>query len=33
VLKGGKIGARRVLRCHPWSQGGIDLVPETIEKG
>ena len=33
ALKGGKIGARRVLRCHPWSQGGIELVPETIEKG
>jgi hypothetical protein len=24
VLKGGVLGAWRLLRCNPWSQGGID---------
>ncbi len=27
LLKGGYIGLRRLLRCHPWSEGGIDNVP------
>ncbi len=27
LLKGGYIGLRRLLRCHPWSEGGIDHVP------
>ena len=26
VLKGGLMGAWRVLRCNPWSKGGIDPV-------
>ncbi|MDQ3912032.1 MAG: membrane protein insertion efficiency factor YidD [Actinomycetota bacterium] len=26
LLKGGLMGAWRVLRCNPWSKGGIDLV-------
>jgi putative membrane protein insertion efficiency factor len=25
-LKGGFMGARRVLRCHPFSEGGFDPV-------
>jgi putative membrane protein insertion efficiency factor len=24
VLKGAALGAWRLLRCHPWSAGGID---------
>jgi putative membrane protein insertion efficiency factor len=24
------LSLKRILRCHPWSQGGIDLVPEKI---
>jgi len=28
VFKGGYLAFWRVLRCHPWSKGGIDEVPE-----
>lgn len=27
VAKGGWMGLRRILRCHPWSPGGFDPVP------
>ncbi len=28
IVKGSYLALRRLLRCHPWSTGGIDPVPE-----
>ena len=29
LARGGYLSAHRLLRCNPWSAGGIDHVPET----
>jgi putative membrane protein insertion efficiency factor len=32
IIRGGIMGAKRVLRCHPGSHGGHDPVPEKKEQ-
>ncbi|MBL4867574.1 MAG: membrane protein insertion efficiency factor YidD [Pseudomonadales bacterium] len=31
ATKGGFLALRRILKCHPFHSGGIDLVPEKGE--
>ncbi|TNF49575.1 membrane protein insertion efficiency factor YidD [bacterium] len=29
TIKGGVLGAQRLIRCHPLCEGGVDPVPEV----
>jgi putative membrane protein insertion efficiency factor len=29
VAKGGLLAAKRLARCHPWAEGGVDDVPAS----
>lgn len=31
VLKGGYLGLKRILSCHPWGKTGYDPVPKRNE--
>lgn len=31
VVKGGQLLIRRLLKCHPFHPGGIDLVPAPVD--
>lgn len=31
IIRGTVLGAWRILRCNPWSRGGVDYVPEKFD--
>jgi hypothetical protein len=31
IAAGGWLGLKRILRCHPWAEGGFDPVPGVPE--
>lgn len=31
IFRGGWLGLRRIVQCHPWSPGGVDEVPSCSE--
>ena len=33
VIRGLRLAAGRIGRCHPWNEGGVDHVPEAGSEG
>lgn len=33
AIRGSVLTVKRLGRCHPWSLGGIDPVPDVVSKG
>jgi len=31
IIKGGYLGTKRILKCNPFFEGGLDPVPEKFE--
>lgn len=31
TIKGGYLSVKRILRCHPWNDGGYDPVPDEFK--
>lgn len=32
AAKGGWLSLKRIGRCHPWNEGGVDPVPDTHDQ-